>query len=63
MKIPDGAKLLIVEPFYFVQVDGRLMWPTEPALMATIEQAKKALPMFPGGKIISCNKILKSPEK
>ena len=63
MKIPDGSELVMVEPFYFIQVDERLMWPDDPALMATIEQANRALPMFPGGTIVSCNRILKWQQK
>ena len=62
MKIADGSKLLTVEPFYFIQVDDWLMWPDDVDTMATLEQAEQALPMFPNGKIVSCNQILKHPE-
>ena len=59
MKLPDGLTLHKVPPFYFVQVNGIIVWPDDPSKEASLAEANGALPTFPGGEVVPCTLVMK----
>jgi hypothetical protein len=65
MKTPDGSTVTNVNPFYFIQVGERLVWPEDISIKSTEAQALRALKDYPQVRVVSCSMVMPqtAPEK